>query len=76
MLMNLTQMQVQMELGIFLHQEVVEVYTLSLPRRGSGCVLITTNANDNTTHNYYIFKDIKSMRDYLALCEYGTTFGT
>ena len=38
-------------------------------------VLITINANGDTIPNYYIFKGIRSRRNYLALRESSATYG-
>ena len=37
-------------------------------------VLTIINANDENISNYYIFKRIRSIKNYLALCEHKATF--
>ena len=37
-------------------------------------VLTSINANGETIIFYYIFKEVKSTRNYLAFCEHGATF--
>ena len=52
-----------------------KVYTIIPNEREWISVLICINANGGSISNYYIFKGVKAERNYLALCENGSTFG-
>ena len=51
------------------------VHTIIPNEREWISVLTCINAFGDTIPHYYIFKGVRARRDYLALCESGSTFG-
>ena len=60
---------------VFASRGTRNVHTITSNEREWISVLTSINANGETIPNYYIFKGMRSARDYLALCENGAIFG-
>ena len=59
---------------VFAPKEMRSVHTIIFNERKWISVQISINANGEIISNYYNFKGVRSIMDYLALCEHGTTF--
>ena len=59
---------------VFASKGMRSVHTITLNEREWINVLTSINANSNIIPNYYIFKGVRSTRDYLAFCEHGSIF--
>ena len=74
--MNLGLMPLGMGWTRFWLLEVLGMSTLLFIKERKWILVLTCiNANGDDIYNFYIFKGIKARRDYLALCEIGSTFG-
>ena len=51
------------------------MYTITSNERKWITVVTSINTNGDIIPNYYIFKRMRSTKDYLAFYEYKTTFG-